>query len=302
MLVFQRQVVITAIAFFWLSGNALAAVDCLNDADALAYWEPIREKAETDELPADRLALELVSCLGSPDPELRDRIGYELFAKWLRSDSLNDETRHSLLEKLSAHLEDASSDATLSRSFSALILAELMRSDGLKPFMSDADRQILLKAAAKALQSETDFRGLTDDIGWVHPVAHMADLQWRFVLHPATSSVQADDILRAVRTKVAPTTVSYAFNESDRLARVVATIVRRNLVDAGSIRNWILAFQVPQSMEKWSDAFQSPTGMAELHNTKQFLRALSDQLRETEIAPEISEPLDALVAGFTNLI
>ena len=88
----------------------------------------------------------------------------------------------------------------------------------------------------------------------------------------------------------------------DRLARVVATVVTREMVAAESLGNWILAFQSPQTMERWSQAFQSPAGMAELHNTKQFLRALSDQLNEAEVAPEISEPLDALVNGFTNLI
>ena len=40
----------------------------------------------------------------------------------------------------------------------------------------------------------------------------------------------------------------------------------------------------------------------ELHNTRQFLRALSDQLSGSEIDPAIAAPLEALVAGFTQLI
>jgi len=39
-----------------------------------------------------------------------------------------------------------------------------------------------------------------------------------------------------------------------------------------------------------------------LHNTKQFLRSLSDQLAGAEIDSAITEPLDALVNGFTQLI
>lgn len=297
-----RRAVFVIVALFGVSGWAAAAVDCMNEAAALAYWQPIRDEADRDDLPTGRLALELVSCLGSPNPELRDRIGYELFAKWLRADALSDATRKSLLRTLSDQMANTSADAVLSRSFSALILAELMRSDGLKPFMTDNERQDLLGVAGRALQSETDYRGLTADTGWIHPVAHMADLHWRFALHPATTSEQAEEILQAVYTQVAPTTVSYAFNESDRLARVVATIIMRGLVDAETLGNWILSYQEPQSMERWSAAFQSPAGMAELHNTKQFLRALSDQLLEADVAAEISEPLNALVNGFTNLI
>ena len=96
--------------------------------------------------------------------------------------------------------------------------------------------------------------------------------------------------------------MSYAFNEGDRLARVVATMIAREIVDTETAGAWIGAFQSPQTMERWSESFQSPAGMAELHNTKQFLRALSDQLAGTELAPEVAEPLNALVKGFTQLI
>lgn len=130
----------------------------------------------------------------------------------------------------------------------------------------------------------------------------MSDLLWRFALHPETSSAQAELILAAVRAKVAPTPEFYNFNESDRLARVVSTIVRRRLVDAGHIVEWIGAFSSPQSMSEWSSAFSSRQGMAELHNTKLFLRALSDQLAGTDTGPEIIAPLEVLVKGFTELI
>ena len=40
-----------------------AGVDCLETGPALEYWRPIREQATTSELPANELAIELVSCL-----------------------------------------------------------------------------------------------------------------------------------------------------------------------------------------------------------------------------------------------
>ena len=55
-------------------------------------------------------------------------------------------------------------------------------------------------------------------------------------------------------------------------------------------------------MGKWTDAFATPAGMAELHNTKQFLRALSDQLDGTEVDAAVFEELDSLVSMFTALI
>ncbi len=284
------------------SPRPAAATDCLDTEAALKYWQPLREQATSTALPADELALELVSCLGSPNPELRDRIGYELYTDWLRNEKLTDATRRALLNELSRGLGDVKEAAGLKRSFSALILAEVMRSDSNNPFMDDASRQDLLNAAIAGLKNESDFRGLEPEIGWVHPVAHMADLLWRFALHAETTREQARSILDAVDSKIAPSGVSYTFNEGDRLARVVSTMIRRDLVAAEAIATWLDGFQTPRSMEKWSDAFQSPDGMAELHNTKQFLRALSDQLSEDEIDRKIAEPLQSLVTGFTILI
>ena len=289
---------------FGLSGTTVAQanVDCLNTDDALRYWRPIREAAGTTEQPADTLALELVSCLGSQDRELRDQIGYELLTYWLRREKLSDEVRGRLLADLRARLEDSSADATLSRSFSALILSEIMRSDSIKPFMQPAERQALLDSAVVAIERETDFRGLDADIGWVHPVAHMADLLWRFALHPETSQVQARQVLAGVRSKVAPTAVAYSFNESDRLARVVTILIRRELLPPEALVEWIRQFEMPRNMDKWTDAFVTPAGMAELHNTKQFLRALADQLEGAEVDATVLEALDSQVSAFTALI
>lgn len=276
--------------------------DCLDTETALDYWRPIRARAATSDLPADQLAIELVACLASPDPELRDRIGYELFTYWLRGGKLADTTRRTLLFALSPLLDDPAHSATLARSFAALVLAELMRSDAVLPFMTANERDRLLAAGLAALQREDDFRGLEPDIGWVHPLAHMADLLWRFALHPDTTPDQARDILVAIRAKVAPTAVFYSFNEGDRLARVAVVLFERRLVAAEDAVAWLTTFETPYSVQRWPDAFESREGMAELHNTRQFLRALSDQSQGMDIDQQVKTNLEALVARFTALI
>jgi len=281
---------------------AAAQPDCRDTDTAIAFWRPLRERAENPGQSVDELAVGLVSCLGSPDPELRDGIGYELFTYWLRGEKLSDDTRFRLLRSLSENLRNPAPENTLSRSFSGLVLAELLRSDAQKPFLGDADRQSLLAVATGAMTAESDYRGLDPVVGWVHPVAHMADLLWRFALHPATTADQARALLDAVQGKVAPRDVTYSFNEGDRLARVVATVVQRELLPPAEIAAWLSRYAAPQTMDRWSDAFRSPTGMAELHDTKQFLRALSDQLAGADIATEIADVLGDLVQGFTQLI
>ncbi len=303
-IVFAASTAICLLQYF--PAASAADIDCLDTVTALEYWRPIREQAPTADVPADRLALELLPCLGSPNPELRDQIGYELFTSWLRSEKITDDTRRALLVDLSVTMSTAPGtvpgNAAFARSFSALILSELMRSDAKRPFMNNSERQSLLDQTILSIERENDFRGLDARFGWIHPIAHMSDLLWRFTLHPETTRSQAESILNAVRTKVAPPDVSYSFNESDRLARVVTTLISRNLVDPVRVATWISSFQAPVSAEKWSDSFASPRGMAELHNTKLFLRALADQLEGADIDSSISEALGELVQAFTQLI
>lgn len=303
---YSRKIVLLTLATLvlqvaWPTASA-AGMDCLDTSEALDYWRPIRKSPASSFTSVDELALELMSCLGSPDPELRDQIGYELYVDWLRNDHLADDTRVRLLGDLSMRIREPASDRSLSRSFSALILAELMRSDANRAFMSSEQLGRLLTDATEALQRETDYRGLVADIGWVHPIAHLSDLLWRFALHPKTTPAQGITMLDAVKTKIAPTQTAYAFNESDRLARVVSTLIRRQLLEVQDTAMWIESFAVPTTMEKWSDAFRTPEGMAELHNTKQFLRALSDQLAADDVEDAIREPLEVLIQGFTQLI
>jgi hypothetical protein len=298
----RRSAALLAILLSPFSAGLAAGNDCIDSQTALERWRPIREGITEPGGNANELALELVPCLGSPDPELRDRIGYELFAFWLRQEQLSDATRALLLDDLSARLAERAQEQTLSRSFSALVLGEIMRSDALRPFMNERQQQALLDAATTALKNENDYRGLDAEIGWVHPVAHMSDLLWRFALHPDTGPEQAKQILEALRSKTAPTAAFYNFNEGDRLARIVTTLVTRKTIDSTFLIAWINRFEKPSSMERWSDAFRSPGGMAELHNTKQFLRALSDQLDGANVEPEITEALNQLVQGFTQLL
>lgn len=279
-----------------------ADIDCTDSSAALEFWRPIKNQPDTAPISADELALELLSCLGSPNPELRDEIGYELYTYWLRAGFLKDSTRQRLLIDLSTAMLHSSANGSLARSFSALVLAELVRSDIVATFMSDEQRRSLLQNAVSALTNEQDFRGLDSELGWIHPVAHLSDVLWRFALHPATSRVDAVVIMAGVKSKIAPTATAYHFNESDRLARVITVLLVEGLLNADEFAPWIDAIVAPNSMERWTDAFRSVAGMIELHNTKQFLRALSDQINTSDVDKQIKAKLDEVVKIFTQLV
>ena len=273
--------------------------ECASDQANIAWWQEIYQQRDESRMVTQALARDLLPCLASANPVLRDTIGYGLYSYWLRNERLDRDSKAFLRSALQSDLQ---SNNTLQRSFSALILAELMRADAIDTFMTEAERNALLQRTSDALQVETDYRGLDAELGWVHPVAHLADVLWRFALHPALDAEQARQIQRAVRSKATPLDASYAFNEGDRLARVISQLMAREVLADDQWQAWLAQFQTRRDGQDWGTAFASPEGMAELHNAKLFIRALADQIGGSSVSATLQETVAELVAMFTALV
>jgi hypothetical protein len=272
---------------------------CAEIEENLSYWEPIYENRSVDDTYADEFALDLVDCLGSENATLRDTYGYGLFSYWLRNDLLRESTKLELFTRLLNNLQD---ENVLLRSFSALVLSEVLRADAQQPFLTLRDRNQITEQSIDAISAETDFRGLDAELGWIHPVAHQSDVLWRLALHPQLNEKQARQILAAVYNKAVTQQAAYVANESERLARVVVILIRTEILEQSEMLTWLAQFANRQSGEAWNTVFSSPAGMTELHNTKSFVRALADQLSTVEIAEPMQQQLQRLLDTFRQLV
>ncbi len=267
-----------------LRGDAVEPLDvpCGSTAESVEYWRSVRRAP--DGVDGNRHALRLADCLESRDPELRDRIAYEVLTYWLRGDRLDRATTDGLHAKLLAWMHrgegEAGTDDAIARAFASLVLSELVRHDtGHLQWTKDQLTQTL-DATLQMLARERDFRGLDPDVGWIHAIAHGSDVLWRLTLHPSTTAPQLRAILPGVASVVAPEGAhAYVHNEADRLARVVSGAVARDLLASDWVASWVSDVGQPKHLGAWSEAFASVEGMAELHNRKQFLRALRQQLQ-----------------------
>jgi hypothetical protein len=274
----------------------------------MAFWRSLKERKGVPEpgQSVEALAPVLVSCLGSTDPELRDGVAYELLTSWMRSGALSDEALRPLTVTLVGQLSDGlgqtGKDTVFRRAFSALVLSEVMRRDNLKPFLSPEAFNQVLTSATHYLESERDLRGFSDKQGWAHGVAHAADLLWRFAMSPRLEQPGLEQLLQAVATKAAPPEHAYIHNESDRLARAVVFILRRGLVPPASFARWLEAVTIPQGMKSWDEAFRSEAGLARLHNTKQFVRALHSMLvLQKQPVPNSEQVLPLVVSALERV-
>jgi len=210
----------------------------------------------------------LVTCLASPDPELRDQFAYTRLAEILRDQRPPAEQLEILSAQLNKLLRQPD-PVGVAHPFSILVLAEIARTDRIDAWMSPGQRQDLVDTAADYLESVSDYRGFDPQVGWRHGVAHGADLVMQLTLNPALGIDQQLQLLQAIARQVAPAH-AYRFGESARLARPVLLIARRNELVLEGWEAWFEELTDPAPLSSWEDAWQSTSGLARRHNLRAF--------------------------------
>ena len=277
-----------------------AAAPAIPPEDAqLVRWKAIAatpDKAPPAGTTAASLVPELLDYLGSPDPVRRDTIAFEVFTQWLRNPVLTDVDAKALSGRLVANLADMTS-TVFRRSFSALVLGEIVRRDTKKPYLTDDERRGILRAAHDYATRETDLRGHTGATGWAHAAAHTADLLARLGQLPAFTDADRALILEAVASFVTRRHKEIlAYGEDGRLGVSVIVAVKAGVTQQ-AIDAWVAALRAPL-VEKLTPTFD-PGLFAAQRNARNLLFTLFVHLTTTP-APTPGEV--ALLAGIRALL
>lgn len=216
--------------------------------------------------------LALITCLGNPDPAIRDKIAFERLSTAMRAGEIDAATLGVMKTRL-LEMIAAPDPQGFQRPFAILTLAEVARTDRIKPWMSDADREAMVTAAAGFLSTITDYRAFDDREGFRHGVAHGADFALQLGLNPAINKAQLDRLLGAIALQVAPKDpgVAYWAGEPDRLARAVIYIAQRKLHSDAEWKAWFARVMESKPLQSWDVAFDSEAGIRKHHNTRAFL-------------------------------
>jgi len=225
-----------------------------------------------DDAQRQDFAKAITSCLGSPDPSLRDGIAYEALTHMLRGTQLQPATMKALLVDLQGKLE-APEGAGFIRPFAALALSEVARADRVEAFLSNEELIGLVVKAQNYLINVQDYRGFDPKEGWRHGVAHGSDLLMQLVLNKRIDVEAVDLLLSAIKVQVAPKAHFYVNGESERLARPVLFAASRGALSEAEWSDWLLLLATP-GPEIADKVFASNEGLAWKHNTMAFLEAL----------------------------
>lgn len=219
----------------------------------------------------ERFAEALVGCVASVDPFLRDGVAFEalshLFRKELLGDGAKIRIARDLLRRLASR-EPAGFEAP----FAALVLAEVVRADRVKPYLSADLRSAIGEGAVAFVAGVRDYRGFDERDGWRHGVAHGADLLMQIVRNPAYADRAYLRRLRdAVGAQVAPEGHFYIYGEPERLMYPVLFLAQRKVFTAAEWSAWFVRLAEPAPLASWNEAFASQKGLAKRHNTQAFL-------------------------------
>jgi hypothetical protein len=184
-------------------------------------WAKVRSAdfAVPSDRPQAELVAELSAMLRSPDPVVRDSQAYSVLATWIGRGLLGQDQLRALGEEMVARLGDPEIQA---RTFAPLILDAIVSTGLVEPsWIPPFERWYV---------AEEDLRGYDQKLGWLHAVAHGADLLGSLGLDPAVEPVE---MLRlGIGRLLTPTDHVYRDLEDDRLGfALAATLTRSDLTE-----------------------------------------------------------------------
>ncbi|WP_236243951.1 DUF2785 domain-containing protein [Streptomyces sp. CC210A] len=193
-----------------------------------ARWQRVYENDCAVPAGADLPALvdELAGALRDPDPEVRDGYPYVVLRTWIERDVVDGPLRVRLGTVMADRFEDPEVQA---RAFAPLVLDMIVRRGDLDPAWTAAFR--------RWYPAEEDLRGHDPEVGWLHAVAHGADLLGTLGLHPEVPP--ADMPALAAARLLSPTDELFAQQEDDRLAQAVARCLTRPDLTEAEATGWL---------------------------------------------------------------
>jgi hypothetical protein len=250
-----------------------------------AYWRSIAEAKF--EVPAgataQQLTPELLTSLGSPDPELRDDLAVSILTAWIYQKKLlgPDDLRPMTLT-LEANLRKGigaiGTDGVLLRSFSALTLSVIAARDNEAPFLSADEHAKLLDDALAYFHDERDTRGFDAVKGWMHSAAHTSDLLKFLARNPRLPVAGQSRILSAMLAKNRESPAPFSQGEDERMARIAISLARRVDFHRDGFRAWLDAARAAAAFPKIPTADE----LRAQQNVRHLLTALWTELSVDE--------------------
>lgn len=254
----------------------------------------------------NQLLPELLENLASPEAELRDDLSLTILSTWLEARCYTPGEMRGMLPILKANLRsglgESGTPEVVRRTFSTLILAELIQVDNATPFLTHSEVLEILETGLNYLLAERDPRGYIPGLGWAHALAHTADLLAVLARSSHCGAEELKQILTAISARLLDSGHTlYCHDEDERLVNAVLELLQRDLVSAEVLSAWVISFSQTEN-GGWREAFLDSARNQAKQNVKTFLRSLYYRLVKAETPPpHTPELLTSLREGLKSI-
>lgn len=197
------------------------------------------------------LVTQMLQYIGDPDPKLRDDLIYSTFYHWIHLQGLFTEGElRSLLAALTGEqylfyqIGNEDDESVFTRAFSVLPIALIMERHRRQPFLEPAEFLHLKQSLLRYYREESDLRGYLSEGGWAHSAAHGADALDELAQCPESDAVVQREILNVIQGKLQNGKHVFNHEEDERIANIVDTMIRKTLLPAAEIADWLAGLTV----------------------------------------------------------
>ncbi|MGE7912900.1 DUF2785 domain-containing protein [Lysinibacillus xylanilyticus] len=252
----------------------------------------------------DWLLQEMLTHIGSPDAELRDQLIYRTFIVLLSDNLLSTLQLQNLFDTTTSddflyrNIGEEMTDSVFTRSFSALLVANLLAKDAELLILNDDRLQIFFQKIGRYLLLEKDTRGHVQNKGWAHSIAHGADLAAMTIKHPKFDLQHAPSILHALKLVSWKGTV-FVNDEEERLVNIIEALLTCDYSEEALIEfieQVFDKFEIHLMTQGYNESFFSGRTC-----TLNLMKTLYFALKMNNLAPKLQNTIYGQVAKWLKL-
>ncbi|MDY0074882.1 MAG: DUF2785 domain-containing protein [Acholeplasmataceae bacterium] len=241
----------------------------------------------------------LLKHIGHPDPHIRDDLVYAIFAHLILDHHLGEDELTSICYRmlsedfLTYDLENKVEHSVLKRSFTLLQLVVIVYIHRRDHIIAKKTMMDLLNIFLDYTKLETVHQGYDPKVGWIHTIAHSADLFGQLMQIEWISESELKLLFNGIREMIKGASCYLMYNEDERMVVAVKKGLDRHILPQDYLSKWIKRFGEGVLVETL------PENIFYKNNIKNFLKTLyftlSDQDSYNELTSVIKSTLSLLV-------
>ena len=216
----------------------------------------------------------LIENIGDLDSNVRDKLIYVNLAHLFYDGHFDKNQLLHFFELLSSEkyllydLENNIEHSELTRSFTVLQLVYLIYLHNKDPYLTNKQYMDFYVKFIQYFKKETILKGYDPQVGWMHTIAHSADLIAQIVKSEEMNKKTLEEVMNAILSKFAISTYTYVSDEDERMVTAIVNAIERNILDEEFISKWIESFGLLPKPKSYPEFYHFK------NNVKNLLRSL----------------------------